>query len=137
MRYICSWWSGKYTQFLHKLDSYLPSSLNVYTSERYRYKYIYGYVYTFFSLLLVGFYPGQELAAQFNFSMVWTALILYIIYKAYLTFKMSQIFSFIAHRTSFERKNHVKSDKNAPTMTSKGIFGQKLDDFTWRKCSIV
>ena len=43
---------------------------------------------------------------------------------------MSQIFSFIAHRTSFETKNHVKSDKNAPTMTSKGIFGQKLDDFT-------
>ena len=60
----------------------MPSSLNVYTSERYRHKYIYGYVYTFFSLLLVGFYPGHELAAQFNFSMVWTALILYIIHKA-------------------------------------------------------
>ena len=126
MTYIYSWWSGKYTQFLHKLDSYLPSSLNVYTSERYRHKYIYGYVYTFFSLLLVGFYPGHELAAQFNFSMVWTALILYIIYKAHLTFKMSQIFSFIAHRTSFERKNHVKSDKNAPRMTSKGIFWSKI-----------
>ena len=131
MRYICSWWSGKYTQFLHKLDSYLPSSLNVYTSERYRHKYIYGYVYTFFSLLLVGFYPGHELAAQFNISMVWTALILYIIYKAHLTFKMSQIFSFIAHRTSFERKYSSKTDKNGPSLSSKDVLTRKLGKFTY------
>ena len=35
-----------------------------------------------------------------------------------------------AHFTSTARKEHVKSDKNAPTMISKDIYGQKLYNFT-------
>ena len=38
---------------------------------------------------------------------------------------------FIYSSQDFVRKeNHVKSDKNAPTMTSQSIYGQKFDDFT-------
>ena len=35
-----------------------------------------------------------------------------------------------AHFTSTARVKHVKSDKNAPTTTSKDIFGQKLYNLT-------
>ena len=43
--------------------------------------------------------------------------------------KMSLMFESTAHSTSTARKEHVKSDKNAPTTTSKGVFGQKLHTF--------
>ena len=43
--------------------------------------------------------------------------------------KMSLMFESTGHSTSTARKKHVKTDKNAPTTTSKDIFGQKLDNF--------
>ena len=42
---------------------------------------------------------------------------------------MSLIFESIAPYTSMTRQLHVKTEKNAPTTTSKGVFGQKLDNF--------
>ena len=44
--------------------------------------------------------------------------------------KMSLMFESTGHSTSTARKKHVKTDKNAPTTTSKDIFGQKLYNFT-------
>ena len=43
---------------------------------------------------------------------------------------MSLMFESNAHSTSTIRKEHVKSDKNAPTKILKGILGQKLYNFT-------
>ena len=50
--------------------------------------------------------------------------------------KMSLIFESIAPYTSMARKQHVKTDKNAPTTTEKSVFGQKLDNFAWTKSNI-
>ena len=49
--------------------------------------------------------------------------------KKSINFKISLIFESIAPYTSMTRNQHVKTDKNAPTTTSKGVFGQKLDNF--------
>ena len=43
---------------------------------------------------------------------------------------MGLMFESNAHSTSTARKKHVKNDKNAPTTTSKDIFGQKLYNST-------
>ena len=43
---------------------------------------------------------------------------------------MSLMFESNAHSTSTARKEHVKSDKNAPTKMLKDILGQKLYNFT-------
>ena len=56
--------------------------------------------------------------------------------KIYRNTKMSRIFSFVGHETSFVWKYSSGNDKNEPTMTSKGVFGQKLDNFAWTKCNI-
>ena len=55
--------------------------------------------------------------------------------KIYRNTKMSRIFSFVGHETSFVWKYSSGNDKNEPTMTSKGVFGQKLDNFAWTKYS--
>ena len=49
--------------------------------------------------------------------------------KIYRNTKMSRIFSFVGHETSFVLKYSSEKDKNEPTTTSKGAFGQKLDNF--------
>ena len=56
--------------------------------------------------------------------------------KIYRNTKMSRIFPFLGHETSFVWKYSSGNDKNEPTMTSKGVFGQKLDNFAWTKCNI-
>ena len=49
--------------------------------------------------------------------------------KIYRNTKMSRIFSFVGHETSFVWKYSSEKDKNGPTTTPKGVFGQKLDNF--------
>ena len=50
---------------------------------------------------------------------------------------MSLMFETTAHSTSKASGKHVKSDKNAPTTTSKDIFGQKLYKFPWTKYNML
>ena len=54
----------------------------------------------------------------------------------YLNTKTSRIFSFMAHETSFVWKYSSEKDKNEPITTSKGVFGQKLDNFAWTAYNI-
>ena len=56
--------------------------------------------------------------------------------KIYRNTKMSRIFSFVGHETSFVWKYSSEKDKNGPTTTPKGVFGQKLDNFAWTKYNI-
>ena len=56
--------------------------------------------------------------------------------KIYRNTKMSRIFSFVGHETSVVWKYSSEKDKNEPTMTPKGVFGQKLDNFAWTKYNI-
>ena len=49
--------------------------------------------------------------------------------KIYRNTKMSRIFSFVGHETSVVWKYSSGKDKNEPTTTPKGAFGQKLDNF--------
>ena len=45
--------------------------------------------------------------------------------KIYRNTKMSRIFSFVGHETSFVWKYSSEKDKNGPTTTSKDVFTQK------------
>ena len=45
--------------------------------------------------------------------------------KIYRNTKMSRIFSFMGHETSFIWKYSSEKDKNGPTTTSKDVFTQK------------
>ena len=56
--------------------------------------------------------------------------------KIYRNTKMSRIFSFVGHETSVVWKYSSEKDKNEPTTTPKGVFGQKLDNFAWTKYNI-
>ena len=48
-----------------------------------------------------------------------------IIRKIYRNTRMSRIFSFMGHETSFIWKYSSEKDKNGPTTTSKDVFTQK------------